>query len=170
MHLNVIGEMVRDVWNEIPAHYPGIDIDASVVMPNHFHGIIILRRETETAVGAGPRACPFTVAGPRACPPLNGTTNRGHDIPAGQPQGVAPTAKRLSLPDVVHRFKSLTTARYRHGVKQYAWPDSPGHFWQPNYHEHIIRDDMDLNRIRDYIINNPAQWDRDRFHVDAKRR
>src|SRR5262245_59641262 len=46
-------------------------------------------------------------AGPRACPPES-----------GQPQGVAPT---MPLPDVVHRFKTLTTSRYADGVKQYRW-------------------------------------------------
>ncbi len=33
--------------------------------------------------------------------------------------------------------------------------------WQRNYYEHVIRDDDDLNRIREYIINNPASWQED---------
>lgn len=33
--------------------------------------------------------------------------------------------------------------------------------WQRNYYEHIIRDDEDFNRIREYIINNPLQWAED---------
>jgi REP element-mobilizing transposase RayT len=39
--------MIQSVWNEIPAHYPGSDIDEFVIMPNHVHGIIVI-------VGAGP--------------------------------------------------------------------------------------------------------------------
>jgi REP element-mobilizing transposase RayT len=200
MNLNPIGRMVRDTWNEVPGHYPGIGIDAFVVMPNHAHGIIVLRDEPPAVtVGAGPRACPngSATAGPRACPDRfprgcpNGSATANSRFSdsgfGGQPRGVAPTgaanqsgthggvplqtipSKRLSLPDVVHRFKSLTTARYIAGVKQYAWPEFPGHFWQRNYHEHIIRDDAELNRIRDYIANNPAQWDRDRFHIAPPR-
>ena len=42
MHLNPIGEMVLQVWEAIPDHYPGVEIDAFVVMPNHIHGIIVL--------------------------------------------------------------------------------------------------------------------------------
>ncbi len=33
--------------------------------------------------------------------------------------------------------------------------------WQRNYYEHIIRNEYELNRIREYIINNPLQWDND---------
>ncbi|MBI5638866.1 MAG: transposase, partial [Nitrospirae bacterium] len=73
--------------------------------------------------------------------------------------GVAPTG--LSLPDVVHRFKSFTTAEYRNGVKQNNWLPFNGRFWQRNYYEHIIRNEKELDRIRKYIIENPAKWDED---------
>ena len=53
MVLNHAGQMVLDVWNEIPKYYPGIVIDAFQIMPNHIHGIIKI-------VGAGPCACPNT--------------------------------------------------------------------------------------------------------------
>lgn len=35
--------------------------------------------------------------------------------------------------------------------------------WQRNYHEHIIRDEADLERIREYVINNPKNWQTDQF-------
>ena len=89
-------------------------------------------------------------AGPCACPNI------------GQPQGVAPTG--LSLPDVIHRFKTMTTKRYIDGVKHHGWPRFDGKLWQRNYWEHIIRNDDELNRIRQYIINNPAKWEMDRNH------
>ena len=47
MELNDAGKMVEIVFYEIPANYPGVQTDAHIVMPNHFHGIIIL-------VGAAP--------------------------------------------------------------------------------------------------------------------
>ena len=37
------GQMVQDTWNEIPTYYPGIELDAMQIMPNHLHGIIIIR-------------------------------------------------------------------------------------------------------------------------------
>jgi putative transposase len=42
MRLNDAGQMVLDVWYKIPEHFPHTDIDEFVVMPNHFHGIIVI--------------------------------------------------------------------------------------------------------------------------------
>jgi|SRR3989338_1623830 len=133
IHLNEAGYMVHRIWNELPEKYPGVEIDEFIVMPNHIHGIVVLN------VGAGPCACP--------------------DSNKGQPRGVAPT--RLSLPDVVHRYKSFTTSEYRIGVEQFNWMPFPCKLWQRNYYEHIIRNDAEMNRIREYILNNPLQWDSD---------
>lgn len=113
--LSEAGQMVAETWQELSGHYPGVDVDAHVVMPNHFHGIIIL------TVGAGPCACP-DVSGPCACPGPRAYPCIGHPQGQGHPQGGAPT---LSLFDVVHRFKSLTTVRHRHNVKHGGWPPFP---------------------------------------------
>jgi REP element-mobilizing transposase RayT len=85
---------------------------------------------------------------------LVGVSPRAHPE-SGQPQGIAPT---ISLSDLVHRFKSLTTKRYADGVKQSAWVPFPGKLWQRNYYEHIIRDEQSLHRLREYILNNPLRW------------
>ena len=36
--------------------------------------------------------------------------------------------------------------------------------WQRNYYEHIIRNENDLNSIREYIMNNPQQWEKDEYY------
>jgi hypothetical protein len=74
----------------------------------------------------------------------------------GQARGPAPT--RLSLADVVHRFKTMTTKRYADGVKQSGWSPFRGRLWQRNYYEHIIRDESAFNRLRRYIDENPLRW------------
>ncbi len=135
MRLNDAGRMVLTVQEELHEYYPGIESDTFVVMPNHIHGIIVL-------VGAGPRACPGS----------------GQPPSFGQPRGVAPT---MSLADVVHRFKTLTTRRYIDGVKTWEWLPFRGKVWQRNYYEHIIRDERALNRIRQYIVDNPVRWTED---------
>ena len=73
----------------------------------------------------------------------------------------------MSLPDVVHRFKTLTTKLYSDGVKQCGWPPYPGRLWQRNYYEHIIRDERSLDRIRQYITENPAHWAEDSENPSA---
>ena len=36
--------------------------------------------------------------------------------------------------------------------------------WQRNYYDHIIRNEPDLNRIRQYIVNNPLTWQEDKYY------
>ncbi|MFO7663743.1 MAG: transposase, partial [Chloroflexota bacterium] len=190
MHLNDAGWTVQAVWDEIPICYPGVDIDAFVVMPNHIHGIIILTGAATRDVGADPRVRPLgdglgvaptgdgvgEYGQPRGVAPT-GDGAGGHGQPLGvaptddgvgeygQPRGVAPTV--LSLGDIVSRFKSLTTKRYTDGVKQLEWPPYRGRVWQRNYYEHIIRNDPSLQRIRYYIETNPQQWPADRENLAA---
>lgn len=114
MHLSDVGRMVRGVWEAMPSHYPGVDVDAFVVMPDHIHGIVVL--------------------------------------------ATAASGRQLSLADVVHRFKSLTTRRYFDGVAAASWPACPGRLWHWNYYERVVRDDRALQRIRAYIADNPIRW------------
>ena len=164
MVLNDAGRMVNIIWNELPINYPGVNIDEFQIMPNHVHGIIVL--DNGQARGPAP-----TNGQPRDSTngqPRDSTNGQPRDSTNGQPRGVAPTAAELSLPDVVHRFKSLTTARYIRGVKQKQWPPFPGKLWQRNYYEHIVRDENELNDIRKYIMDNPKKWDLDRENPNAR--
>jgi putative transposase len=143
MILSNAGEMINRTWNEIPQNYSGIKIDAFQIMPNHIHGII-------TLVGTDPYPIHDNILG------------QSQGIANGQPQGVAPT--RLSLADVVHRFKTMTTKRYTDGVKQNGWPPFKGKLWQRNYYEHIIRNETSLHKIRQYVMDNPKTWTTDQLN------
>ena len=138
MRLNAAGQLIQLVWDEIPLFYPGVETDDFVIMPNHVHGIINI-------VGASPRACPIKSA-------------RDNE---GRPQGAAPT---LSLSDVVHRFKTMTTKRYIDAVKRDDWSCFDGRVWQRNYWERVIRNEIELNAFREYIGNNAMQWHLDTLH------
>jgi REP element-mobilizing transposase RayT len=69
--------------------------------------------------------------------------------------------ERVSLPRVMQWFKTMTTNAYIRGVKQSGWPAFPGKLWQRGYYDHIIRDEKDMARIREYIAGNPANWAKD---------
>jgi len=58
-------------------------------------------------------------------------------------------------------FETMTTNEYIRGVKHHQWRPFAGRLWQRNYYEHIIRDEQDLNAVREYTTNNPAGWDKD---------
>ncbi len=144
VELSEIGEIVREEWMRTPAIRPEIELDDFVVMPNHIHGIIIIG----TSVGAtGPVA--------HKKEQDNSVNRATHQV--------APTKTLVSgsLGAVVGQFKSksakrINVMRGREGVS----------VWQRGFHDHIIRNDADLHRIRTYIANNPLQWALDEENPD----
>ena len=69
----------------------------------------------------------------------------------------APTeTKQYGLPEIVRALKTYSSRRINEIRNT---PGTP--VWQGNYYEHIIRNDGELNRIREYIVNNPEQWEED---------
>ena len=133
MMLNDVGRIVGNVWNDIPTHFPGVELDAFVVMPNHVHGVIVIdgNDDGEIVSRAG--------VGARHASPL-------------RPCGAVPR----SLGAIVGSFKSAVTKRVNENC---GTPGAP--VWQRNYYEHVIRDEGDLERIREYIDNNPLRWEKD---------
>jgi REP element-mobilizing transposase RayT len=71
----------------------------------------------------------------------------------------APT-KRHDLPEIVRGFKTFS-ARWINALR--ATPGMP--VWQRGYHDHIIRDPPDLDRLRAYIATNPARWHEDSLYT-----
>jgi hypothetical protein len=55
----------------------------------------------------------------------------------------------------------MTTNEYIRGIDAHGWERFNGKLWQRNYYEHIIRDEKELNKIRQYIVDNPLKWDSD---------
>lgn len=56
---------------------------------------------------------------------------------------------------------SVIVNQYKSSVTRWCNQNTHPFVWQRNYHEHIIRNDADLDRIRGYIINNPINWKND---------
>ena len=124
----------------------------------------------------GPRACPYN-GQPQGVVPTMSLLESGHRMHQnirrlqgpracpynGQPQRGVPT---MSLSDVVHRFKSLTTRKYINGVKNSRWAPFRRTLWQRSFYDHIIRNDKDLTRVREYIQNNPINWALDKKNLD----
>ncbi|MDO8281622.1 MAG: transposase [Thermodesulfovibrionia bacterium] len=73
----------------------------------------------------------------------------------------AGTRPAPTLGDIIGAFKSITTHSYTEGVKQQQWQRYSDKLWQRNYYEHIIRSEPELNKIREYIVNNSLRWETD---------
>jgi len=141
MHLNASGEMVVAAWDELPERFPFLELGAKVVMPNHFHAIVIISRRGD------PGDRPALLQGEHQVRPYG---KRAQGTPAG------------SIGRIVQAFKSVTTHQYIRGVRDCGWPPFPGKLWQRNYYEHIVRDEEEWQRIHDYIAANPINWALDR--------
>lgn len=77
----------------------------------------------------------------------------------GRTRRSAPT-----LGTIVQRLKTMTTHNYIEGMKIHDWKSFNKRIWQRDYYEHIIRDEKDFNRIKEYIENNIINWHKDKFH------
>ena len=141
MILNDVGQMIHAQWLEMAKRFEIIALDQSVVMPNHVHGILFLKCRGESCIR--PDDKPKT------------SIQGEHEV---RPYGTLDD----SLGRILQAFKSITTNAYIRDGKQRDWPSFPGKLWQRNYFERVIRNEKELNRIRDYIINNPLKWHEDK--------
>jgi len=73
-----------------------------------------------------------------------------------------------SLGRIIQAFKSITTRDYAIGVRDRGWRSFAGKLWQRNYYEHVVRNERELNRIREYVVYNPLQWARDPENPEAR--
>jgi REP element-mobilizing transposase RayT len=137
MNLSYLGRIVRDELRRTERIRPDVTLDTFVVMPNHVHGIIVINRDPHFA------ETHCNVSLPGATDPDVG--NR-----------FGPQVDNLA--SIIRGFKSSTAATInkRFGPNTFAW--------QPRYHDRIIRNADELERIRWYIRNNPRMWGRDRNH------
>ncbi len=132
MVLNEPGRIVQKWWDDIPAHFPGVETGAFVIMPNHVHGIIVI-----TCRGAVP------------APKLDDSQNRGGETP--------PLRKTPTLGQIVAYFKYKSTKE----INGLDGAGVVTKLWQRNYYERIIRNEREMDAIWRYIDANPVNWAED---------
>jgi REP element-mobilizing transposase RayT len=136
---NRLGEIVRKEWCRSEELRSEVVLDEFIVMPNHVHGIVFLDQHVSTA-----------------------THRNVEDRVGAHGNAPSPVASRRpkSLSTFVSGFKA-STARQINNVR-----GTPGaQVWQRNYHDRIIRDDAELDRIRAYIAANPENWRNDEYYT-----
>lgn len=145
MRLNELGEIVNECWHRITEHFPNVASDCLVVMPNHIHGILVLTKDHQINLNDGDNVRRGGVT-----PPLH---SANYD-----------TIYRPQLGQIIAYFKYQTTKQINKIF------DTPGaRRWQRNYYEHIIRNQAELERIQEYIMQNPLGWDRDQDNPNSLR-
>lgn len=134
-----LNDIVENQWKNIPNRYPQVELDEHIIMPDHFHGIVVI-------VGAT-----FTVARNNRAGAISNVMARAGARPA-------PT-----IGEIVGSFKSLCVHEWLQYLTQNNINES-GKIWQRNYYERIIRNEKELYNIRKYIKNN-FLYHRRQFHL-----
>ncbi len=142
MKLSLIGKMAEQYWTEIPKHFPFVNLDEYIVMPNHIHGIIEIDKNNDTrtqdfAKTVGTQDFVFLRQGKCA-------------------NKFGPQSKNLS--SIIRGFKI--------GVTKYANSNNINFSWQPRFHDRIIRNEKELDAIRKYISENSTKWHLDKYNPE----
>lgn len=146
MILSRVGVIVDVLWHEIPFHTKYLTLDAFVVMPNHLHGILILEGnnaelENEYHVGQGYALAKLG---------QNDKPNKTPDQTRFQNIG------KNSISSILGSYKSAVTKHINRLKLESAW--------QVRFHDHVIRNEREYNRIQNYILTNPENWENDCFN------
>jgi len=144
MKLNDAGQAVNRCWNDIPNHFPHATLDEFLFMPNHINGIVFINNTPHT-VGTKNFSSPKNVSRAKGFSPLPLSPHSSPSLPQG-------TSKTIG--SIVRGFKIGVTK----WIRQHT---SIHDVWQRNYWEHVIRNDTELDETRQYIQNNPKQWELD---------
>lgn len=142
MWLNETGKIVEQEWIKSIELRPDMNLELGefVVMPNHFHGIMIIGKNKYNAPMDGRDAM--------HCVSTDTPT------PTPKPNQFGPQSKNLG--SIIRGFKSsVTTQSKKSGNINFAW--------QSRFHDHIIRNAASFERIQNYIINNVLNWKDDNF-------
>lgn len=138
VHLSDFGQVALNRWQDLPNHYANIHLDDFVIMPNYIHGIIFL--------------LDFQLAESRRQAVGDGLQTTLYETPL---------LKRHALPEIIREFKTYSARRINDLRESTGIP-----VWQRSFHDHIIRNEEDLNRIRGYIQTNPSRWTADTYYSD----
>jgi REP element-mobilizing transposase RayT len=148
MILNELGIIAYNEWIKLTERFMNFELDVFQIMPNHIHGIISL-----TTVGSRLALDLLYEGQPQGLP---------QPETQGLPQQLVQQGKS-SISDIVGAYKSIVANGCLEIYK--SRDEIMGKFWQRNYYEHIIRNDLAYYNISEYIINNPLKWEEDRFYM-----
>ena len=140
MNLSDIGSFVESQLDKAASFCNYITVLMYVVMPNHIHLIVSI---------------------PDNNPIYNVTESSGQRPP--NPNLRINPSERRHVPILTRYVSSLKGA-----VTRYANSHNLAFKWQPRYHDHYIRNYRDGNNISEYILNNVAKWEEDRFYTEDR--
>ncbi|HOY33111.1 MAG TPA: hypothetical protein PKW80_14630 [Bacteroidales bacterium] len=160
MQLSKFGQIVDAEWHKSFEIRKELFLDEYIIMPNHLHAIVVIDKNDKTmadTVGA-------EIVGAHGRAPLQ--------FPPYLPlHPFVPLHPFYRLPKSISSFLAGFKSAVNSKIDDYIDANHlnipkynrHNHFFQPNYYDHIIRDEQSYQRISEYIKNNPAKWQDDKF-------
>lgn len=142
-----LGEIAEQYWHAIPAQFQFIELGAFVVMPNHIHGILIINDIANDNATANVET--------RIIAPLQTQQTNQSEQKTGGFAGVKNPMLNNNISRVVRWYKGVCSYEMRKIHAEFQW--------QTRFHDHIIRNDEEYQRIANYIHTNPKNWKGDKF-------
>lgn len=159
MEYSPIGLIVETEWTKTPALRLDMNLELGeyIVMPNHFHAILIIGINRYNTVADTRRDAMHGVSTNTTTtqPDTDSGTNTDTGINDTHTNQFGPQSKNLA--SIVRGFKSaVTTYARKNSILDFAW--------QSRFHDHIIRNAASFERIQNYIANNPSKWKEDKLN------
>ena len=172
------GEIAHQYWYEIPDRFPFAELGDFIVMPNHVHGIIIIDKpivetrfiasNSETPFNASNSETPFNASNSETRfnasnseTRFNASNSETRSIASLQQPGGFAGDKNPMLNDNISKIIRWYKGRCSFEIRKI----NSDFKWQSRFHDHIIRNDKEYQRISDYIVNNPDTWKNDKFNT-----
>lgn len=153
MALSHIGVIADLLWHEIPNHAKYVELGDFVVMPNHIHGILILDKPEGGITSVENNTDNGTVETEHGLSlPMSGSSSKPISIGQNRFQNIG----KNTVSSIIGSYKSAVTKH----ANRLGFENG----WQSRFHDHIIREDAEYQRISDYIVNNPTNWKDDKFY------
>jgi REP element-mobilizing transposase RayT len=155
VYLSAIGKIADELLLEIPARYKYAKLDVHIVMPNHVHVIIVIDKKKKNNViriDAIDRIS--RVAINRASTNSNTSPQTPHLHKPGGVTGIKNPMLHDNISRIFNWYKGRVTYEAHKTDNEFGW--------QERFHDHIIRNESEYQKIRKYILNNPKNWSRDR--------
>jgi putative transposase len=166
MQLSHTGVLADILWYQLPYHAKNVELGAFVVMPNHIHGILILKNDnTQKNHSIGPIVETLHATSLPLETLKSLETSETSKMSRTTESCENPTDKNEKMSEISPKSNSISTIirSYKSAVTKNAHRLGIEFQWQARFHDHIIRNDAEYQRINDYIENNPLNWDKDKF-------
>ena len=140
MYLTNLGTIADVLWYETKNHFNFVELDQFVVMPNHIHGILGIKRTEIFNAGKNHSESQFSEDDLERTPGKQRKGNQG----------------KSTLSSVVGSYKSAVSKHAHRLNYRFAW--------QSRFYEQLIRDEKSLENVRNYITNNISNWNKNSFN------